>query len=292
LVIANVQLPAETHDTWTDKICRPRLHVSPSGSFVVIANDFGRHGVVVRVADAKVMMVLDGGDNHPETVPSSIGFFTHNGRELLVHRTAWNRLDVSDLVTGELSTQRILPAHDDDTQGDRYLDYFHGRLFVSPDATLVVDDGWVWHPVGVPQIWNLHTWVASNVWESETGVLTSKSLQRAYYWNNAFCWLDNNRLAIEGIGHDDELMVPGCVVYEISDDGPVQLAMIPGPKKRYFGVRGELVSSDDDGMSVWDVDSEDHARTMFVPGFTPQYCDAERGLLVELINNQIRLLTL
>jgi hypothetical protein len=48
----------------------------------------------------------DGGNYYAETVPFSFAFAVVRGREVAIHRTAWNRLDVSDPSTGKLLTAR------------------------------------------------------------------------------------------------------------------------------------------------------------------------------------------
>jgi hypothetical protein len=100
---------------------------------------------------------------------------------------------------------------------EHYLDYFHGRLVVSPDGRHVVDDGWIWHPFGVPVVWDLYHWLTENCWESEDGESRLSLGSREYYWNHGICWLDNDRVVVEGIGEDDERMVDGVLVYDIRD---------------------------------------------------------------------------
>lgn len=90
-------------------------------------------------------MEMDTQDGHSETVPFSVMFFTHNKQTLLIHRTNWNRLDISAPSTGALLTER--------TFADNYgAEYFHGGLYSSPDGKKVLDDGWVWHPIGWPSL--------------------------------------------------------------------------------------------------------------------------------------------
>ncbi|MDG6107825.1 hypothetical protein Daura_15315 [Dactylosporangium aurantiacum] len=54
------------------------------------------------------------------------------GRTAVVHRTAWNRLDLSVTATGEPLTPRSpRPDHDHD----------HGALYVSPDGRRFLELG-------------------------------------------------------------------------------------------------------------------------------------------------------
>jgi len=75
---------------------RRRLHVSWRGDFAAVVNDYGRHGQVLDLRSGRVTMMLDGGDYHPETVPFSLAFFEARGRPVVIHRSDWNRLDLSD----------------------------------------------------------------------------------------------------------------------------------------------------------------------------------------------------
>ena len=71
-----------------------------------------------------------------------------DGRTLVVHATDWNRLDVSDPATGERLTLRDLPQPESgQPRPNRYMDYCHAGLSVSPDYEWIADWGWIWHPV-------------------------------------------------------------------------------------------------------------------------------------------------
>ena len=157
-------------DSWSDHVRHPKLHISHEGAFAAVVNDFGQYGTVVDLRTGRATMTLNGGGYHPETVPFSATFAVHDGRPVLVHRTEWNRLDVSDPADGTLLTERGPTAYGrDEERPPNYLDYFHGRLFLSPTGRRLLDDGWVWHPVGIPTAWSLDRWLSDNVWESETG---------------------------------------------------------------------------------------------------------------------------
>jgi hypothetical protein len=141
-----------------------RLHCSKRGEFAVVVNDYGRYGQVIDLRSGAVTFALDGGDYHPATVPFSFAFADMFGCVVAVHRTALNRLDVSDPSTGELLTQRSPTSYrSGEERPEHYLDYFHGALYLSPSGAHILDDGWVWHPVGVPTVWSLNRWMSQNV---------------------------------------------------------------------------------------------------------------------------------
>ena len=82
-------------------------------------------------------------DYHCDVSSYSAGFLEHQERVLLIHQTQWNRLDISDLETGELLTKRqAVPQEAVDD-----IDYFHSLLHVSPDGKHFLSNGWIWHPV-------------------------------------------------------------------------------------------------------------------------------------------------
>lgn len=60
--------------------------------------------MLVSTVDGKVVMTPDGGDDNEDTVPFSAAFARHDGQDVFIHSTAWNRLD------GQL-TLKPKPAH-------------------------------------------------------------------------------------------------------------------------------------------------------------------------------------
>lgn len=188
---------------------------SRGGEFAVVAMDKGAGGVVLDLRSSRVTMQLNRGDYHTEHCRFSAAFFEHDGRMLLVHATAWNRLDVSDPATGELLTPREPTAYK--TGEDRpshYLDYFHSALAISPRGEWIADSGWIWHPVGLIAIWNLRRWLTENVWESEDGPSRQYCMQRDYYWNGPLCWTNDERLIAWGVGSDDYGLLPAVRIMD------------------------------------------------------------------------------
>jgi hypothetical protein len=175
-----------------------------------VVNDYGRYGQVIDLSTGASTMDLDGGDYRLDTVPFSLAFTRHADQTVVVHRTAWNRLDVSTPASGKLLTRRELAYK---TQGNERpphsLDYFHGALHPSPTGQWLADDGWVWSPVGMPVTWDLHAWLDAYVWESEDGPTRRRLCQRWYHWDTPMCWIDPIHLAVSGLGDDEEAMLPG-----------------------------------------------------------------------------------
>jgi hypothetical protein len=107
----------------------PRVHVARSGRYVAVANDYGRYGRVVDVATGETVLDLDGGSYYEHTVGFSIAFVTHDGRDVVVHRTDSHRLDATDPATGALLTEREpTDWNGAEPKPEHLLDYDYGRL--------------------------------------------------------------------------------------------------------------------------------------------------------------------
>lgn len=305
--LATTTLTAEQdREPWAGHRCRRRLHASANGMFAAVVNDYGRLGEVIDLRTGRTTLALDNQGNHEETVPFSLAFARGGGRDVVVHRTAWNRLDVSDARTGELLTAR---AHEEPAQqgapaGHR-LDYFHGALRVSPDGRRILDDGWVWHPVGFPAVWDLDRWLEGEVWESEDGPSRVDVCGREYYWDHAMTWIDSTRVAVGGLGDDEEVMRPGARVFDTTRTAEgdlwrmptaVELLAFEGPSGRFFSDGTRLYSSGDSegdgdaadaaGLSAWDPSA---GRLLgVVPGFFPSHHHPDAGQFAEVAGDALR----
>lgn len=117
------------------------------------------------------------------------------------------------------------------------------------------------------------------------------------------CWLDDHRVAVEGIGDDDEDMIAGIVIYDVAagpEPSPVtrppaevgvvwtearEVTAFAGPAGTMFGAGNRLFSVSADGLSIWAVDSG--TRIGSIPGFVPQYQDRRTGCLIELARDHV-----
>jgi hypothetical protein len=290
--------PEPEHKPWCGRILKGRLHASSGGEFAAIVHDYGRYGQIIDLRTGRVTLTLDGGAYHAETVPFSFAFAQVNGRVVAIHRTDWNRLDVSDPSTGALLTGRNPTSY---RRGEErpvhYLDYFHGALHVSPNSIRIADDGWVWHPVGIPTTWNLEPWIYGNVWESEDGPTRKAICARDYYWDHALTWLDDHRIAVGGIGDDDKDMIDGARIFDVSSSGsggvrwradwpwPLEQIAFAGPAGSFFSEGRALFSSDQSGLSRWDV--KDGSRTGYLQGFKPTYHHRGAHELVQVVDDAL-----
>src|SRR6185436_11489813 len=122
--LAHSSVPPEPdHKPRGGHLLRRRLYASNEGEFAGIVNDYGRYGQVIDLRTGKVTIALDGGEYYPETVPFSFAFADVQGRVVAIHRTAWNRLDISDPLSGDLITKRDPTSYrSGETQPEHYLD--------------------------------------------------------------------------------------------------------------------------------------------------------------------------
>ena len=264
---------------------KPRLHASTTGEFVAVVNDYGQYGQVIDLRSGEITMELDGGEYYPGTVPFSFAFADLNQRVVAIHRTLWNRLDLSDPENGKLLSQRgPLTYRAGEALPEHHLDYFHGALYVSPQSTRILDDGWVWHPMGIPAVWSLEPWLSDNEWESEDGPTRTNLCARAYYWDKGMAWLDDSRIAIAGIGDDDEDMIEGARVFDATAR---EITSFAGPAGLFFSDGVSLFSSDESGLSRWDV--MDGVRTGQLKDFQPTHHHRGANELAQLKEGVLRL---
>lgn len=231
-----------------------------------MANTHGQHGVVVNLNTGSVTMRLSRDNYHIIHSIFPIAFCEIKGRLLLIHGTAWNRLDISDPYSGRLITDRSLtPYRKGDPRPEHYLDYFHSELVVSPNQEWIADNGWIWSPAGGVMSWNLRRWVEENVWESEDGPSKRPLCARWYYWDGSLCWMGDQTLAVCGYGPHLESLIPAAWLFDAES----------GDELRWFaGPTGSLVFdtylfslSKEHGTSVWDAATGE--RLLLDPAFSP-----------------------
>lgn len=233
------------------------LVVSPGGEMAAVVESRGlksggRYGIVLDLKAGRPTMTLDRGDYQSWASKFPAAFFEVDGQLRLIHGTDWNRLDISDPRTGALLTDRSPTS--DRRSGERpehYLDYFHGGMVVSPGGEWIVDNGWVWSPVGLVTTWDLHRWLRDNPWESEDGPSKRWLCQRSYFWDGPLCWIGDRTVAVWGYGNDDENLIPAALLFD-AETGRLT-RWFAGPAGSFAFDRYLLSYSTEAGTSVWDV---------------------------------------
>lgn len=159
-----------------------------------VASPSGRYSVVYAERGTKALL-LDGDGPVRELnrsyyqadvfdYPVALGAL-EDGREVLVHcPDEYNVLEIEDAESGE----RL-------TSGERDpKDVFHSRLEVSPGGTHLLSAGWLWHPYGVVEVFDLASALTDPAVLDGRGVLPSNPGIDAEVVSA--CWLDADRLAV------------------------------------------------------------------------------------------------
>lgn len=233
-------------ETWSaSDVGRPMLRISRDGKLAALVERTGNYGVVVDVDTARPIYELHRDGYRAQHCVFPVAFIERDGRQLVVHSPAWNRLDIVDPRTREVLTERPVPQ----SREAHALDYFHCGLDVSPDQRWIADHGWVWGPAGIERTWSIDDWLA-NEWESEDGPSVRRLCQRHYYWDGPACWLDNTHLAVYGYGGDEQWLIPAVRIFDVTTG--VQERWFPGPDGDLYCDR-ELYAVGARGTSVWNV---------------------------------------
>ena len=132
----------------TDRFIKMYYHYP----YICVTERYGVNASVINISSGQALN-LKRKDYHSDVSSYSIGFLEREGRVLLIHQTEWNRLDITDLETGELLTEREVVLREANEKGafkkwekKNYIDYFHSLLHVSPDYKHFLSNGWIWQP--------------------------------------------------------------------------------------------------------------------------------------------------
>ena len=291
-------LRAEPERTGRDKFAGRRLGLklfaARDGRHAVVALPQGPNGEVFDLTTGERVMELTSGSYHQTHSRASVAFFERDDHNLLVHRTGWNRLDVTDLDTGTLLTER--PAEDGTgtPAAGRHASVFCGAVHVSPGATRLLHDGWVWGSAGVIDVWDIAPWLEGNPFEAMTGP-SSAVLRQWEDWNVPMVWLDEHRIALGGLAVGYEPPMPGARVLDLRGRSngrsmmyQADAATFVGPvdgRGGFFSAHGLLYASDRAGLAIWD--PADGARLGGIEGFRPTHHHPFAGELVEVVDGRI-----
>lgn len=260
------------------------LHITPNSQCVAIANTHGQYGVVLDLETKATTMQLERDDYHIKHSCFPLAFFEDEKRLLLVHGTQWNRLDITDPRTGELLSARTIEEPSNEKHPEHYLDYFHCGLSVSPDQQWIVDNGWMWHPVGSVVAWNVRRWVQENPWESEDGPSQLELCNRDYYWDGPLCWIDERMVAVWGYGDDEIELIPAVRLFDVVAEREV--GWFAGPEGTLVYDEYLFAMSEKHGLTAWDVAMGE--RVLADPNFHPtqHHRGAKQFLQIDSQNNR------
>jgi hypothetical protein len=139
--------------------------VSPDDKYIIVAEKYGQFSELYDVTNSYKVLGKSRGTYHCNVTIHSVGFCLVQNKPTAILGTAWNQIDMFDAATGQILTER-----DRTRQFGYFSDYFHGRIYVSPDYAKFVDCGWVWQPAGAPFFLHCETW-AKNPYDCESRIM-------------------------------------------------------------------------------------------------------------------------
>ena len=266
------------------------LIASPKGEFVARAQTLGNTGGLVRPGESQSVVELKRGDGHEGVCPFPICFAAIDSEVILIYGTAWNRIDACNAKSNEPLTNRPEPDYLKRTSAEsHYLNYFHCSLSISPMSRWIISNGWIWHPWGSVEVWNIDAWLGKqgNVWESEDGPTKHSLTNAGYLWNRPLCWLDDETVAIWGRGDDDADMEAAIGIYSV-ESGTLS-KWIEGPKRcDFLATDGTFIFAcgPGKGVHVWETASgkwvgaeENMTARCWHSGIGALLCNGESGAL-------------
>jgi len=233
------------------------------------------------------LIELNRGDYHVNVSPYPFEFFEHNDKTLMVTARDWDMIDVIDPYTKQVLTKRdweeISEQKREDGPASAHTE-FKSSVYISPDNKWIVEDGWVWHPVGVIVRWDFKHWIEKNKWEADLGNSIKTIRTAEYSWGNPIEWLDNDRLLVWGFGDDDDYMLPAVMIYDINTCKEINWFFGPDNSITYDGY---LFSWNQ--KSMWakhSIDSDSYYKETRENG-TGIFCvwDIETGELIQKDNS-------
>ena len=181
--------------------------------YICISEKYGLNASVINTETGKIQK-FSREDYHADVSAYSTGFIERDDKVLLIHQTRWNRLDITELETEKLLTERdikieLIPDKYDEKTGEtikgkrkseNYLDYFHSSLHISPDKKNFLSNGWVWSPVDNIRCFNVEKFFSKYE-------LCSFGIEYAngYNWDRPCTFIDNNIFVIAADDHTKEL---------------------------------------------------------------------------------------
>lgn len=273
-----------------------QIVLSRDERFAAISNRFGQHAALYDLQNLQEVMKLSRDDYHYDTCTFPLAFAELDNRTVLIKGTEWKRLDMLDVKSGVLLTGRESPVFDSDdrVRPEHYLDYFYGKLHVSPDGEWIVNTGWIWHPIGSIRAWHLPSWIA-NCWEAEDGPTAHNVWEYLEDWDYPIVWMDDQTLAVWGkispdMYDEEELEIYGDDKYSTilaffdvrTGERKKLFVKMPGyrmqsditgvyyPHAQMAQVHGKLVLwGQDNGLSVWNAGNGDmeYAEQTLCPDF-------------------------
>ena len=238
------------------------LCASPDGEMVAVVEAHGPSGVVVEVESGDISTMLDRGEP-AEGARFPVAFAAPGGRLVLIHASAWNRLELSDPRTGDPLVRR--PA---EQAAAHQVEYASAGLLASPDGAWLVDNGYTAEGAGLVAAFSVRRWLEEDPFEADDGAGKRYLCQRWHHWDGPLTWIDPTTLAVHGYGPSRASLRDAVLLFDVPSGEPVR--WFPGPRGPLVAdaAAGLLYSlGDGDGVSVWDLASGE--RLLHDAGFHP-----------------------
>lgn len=257
-LVARAFRPLARVPAWTALGDGFRFEISADARFAAVRPGEGRPGVVLDLARGVETLVLERAPDPSFGFPFAMAFVKRAERTLLVHATAWGRLDASDAQTGELLTARPDPPPS----------LLYTPLLVSPDGSWLASDAWTTGSSGgLTVVFSLARWLDGNMSEPDGG-----SGLREIAWEGAggrpMVWVDAETLGVWGTpGEEGDVFAP--VLRRMRADRDDELAPIACPLNDTLAAEdGRLYAFGRiDGLSVIDLGTGD--RLLHRPDVRP-----------------------
>lgn len=219
-------------------------------------------GSIIYLQSGLEVLNLNAGDYHMQENPFPVCFVKHQGKNAVVHATDWNRLDITDLETGEIITDRDfekMPEQNDDAVFSEWA----GILKPSPNQERIATIGWVWHPFGCAYSFNLKRWLAGEKWEADSSIHRRSYVGWDGFWDASFLWIDDNRLCVWGVPDDNKYNLSENNIAIFDAETEDELFRFSGPTKDVLFYDGFLFSGIENdakknvGLSIWNIENGD-----------------------------------
>lgn len=186
----------------------------PDGRFAVIYEQRGTKGLILK--QGKILREIDrsfycaGAYEYPVVLHR-----LRDGRDVIVHcPDEYCKLEVEEIESGQRLTAR---------EG-KPLDFFHSRLQVSPDGLLLLDAGWIWHPLDELQVFDIEAALSRpESLDENHGLRLGETMIEAH----AAAFSTANRLIVAAENYNDEAHSIG--VYDLSEGCLVSAAPLDEP---------------------------------------------------------------
>lgn len=174
-------------------------------SIVVIVNDYKRHGFV-HYPEKYHKLHLWRQDYHADISCYPIALYKdENGVPHLIYSEAWNHLQIMNLDSRQVLTaaKSLIEENAEERHIELYkkyeesnklpwprpLDYFFGKLDVSPDSKHFLSAGWAWGSCDAYSVFEIKKFIDSNR-------ISYIPIDGWEHSNRAVCWIDHNMIAV------------------------------------------------------------------------------------------------